>query len=688
MIKNYVKTAFRNFRKRKSLAFIHVVGLSLGLTGCLVIFLFVYFHLTANAFYPDADRIYRVVLDMHIDDGSIEHESGTSLPMAQALKDEYAAIEQVGFCMPFYRSPTLDIPTAEGRNRFIENDGVAYADTRFLQMFGFCFVEGNATTALSAPNQAVLTQQQATKYFGGESAMGKTIRLNDRADLVVVGVIENHPRNTDFKAQLWVSLPTLKVVQPSYQTENFSWIGSNNWTFVKLAEHYKATAINEQLPNFVSKYLGGDFAHWHFRLQPLSELHFDVRYGGTVRKPLLYLLSSLGLFIVLMACINFVNLSTAHSWSRSEEVGVRKALGSTRSQLFWQFMTETFSVVGVTLIVVLITIGLGLPWLNGWIHTQLTMQPLAEPMVLGGIVVFMLLIVLLAGGYPALVLSGLNPIKRRRSHRETGGYRLRKVLVTLQFTISQAFIIGALVVAYQMNHMQRADIGFTKEVIVTVDVPRSPYSKLEALRNQLQPFARVQQVSFHQSPPMANMNEGGYVKYDNRSEWEDFLVRDRWADERYVDTYDLTLLAGRNIVVRDSTTEFLVNEEFVARLGVSSPEEVIGKPLLEGNAEVRGTIVGVVDNFITARCKILLSRSSFIRILSCFDRRASDCSPVVCHRHYRPFVRFGKLPFPIRYLPIGFWKTRWRNCTRKSKPLPNSLGLLPWFPLSFVAWGC
>ncbi len=601
MIRNYVKTALRNFRKQPSLTFIHIVGLSLGMMASLVIFLFVYFHLSTDTFYPHADRIYRVVLDMHVADGSIEYESGTSLPMAQVLKDEYAAIEQVAFCMPFYSPPTLAILTSEGeRIRFVEDGGVAYADARFLYMFDYRFIEGNPKNALSAPNQAVLTQQQAIDYFGESSALGKIIRINDKTDLVVTGVIENYPKNTDFRTNLWVSLPTLKVLKPTYQTENFSWIGSNNWTFVKLAENHKAATINEQLPNFVSKYLGNSFAHWHFHLQPLHDMHFDVRYGGTVRKPLLYLLSAVALLIILMACINFINLSTAQALSRSKEVGVRKALGSSRLQLFWQFMTETSLIVGVALVVVLLVISVGLPWLNGWIHTQLTMQPLTEPAMMGSLLIFILGIVLLAGSYPALVLSGFNPIralKGKTNVKEAGGYRLRKLLVTLQFTISQAFIIGALVVVYQMNYFQQVDTGFTKEAIVTVDVPKSAYSTLEAFRNQLRQYPSIQQISFHHRPPMAAMNDGGYVKYNNRTKWEPFLVRDRWADEQYLETYGLTLLAGRNLIMRDSVTEFLVNEEFVEKLGAVSLEEVIGKPLLEGNAEVRGVIVGVVKNF-------------------------------------------------------------------------------------------
>ena len=603
MLSNHLILALRNVRKRPTFALIHVVGLSLGLMSSLLIFLFVYFHLSTNTFYPDFHRIYRVVLDMHVSDGSIEYESGTSVPMAQALKDEYAAIEQVGFCMPFYRTPQLAIPTTTGEpRRFLEDNGVAYADQGFLMMFGHRLVEGSSATALANPNQVVITERQASKYFGegSGSVLGKTIRMNNQTDLVVSGVVEDYPKNTDFAIDVWVSMPTLKVMKPSYQTENFSWIGSNNWTFVKLSRHSDALSINAQLSGFVSKYLGDEFAHWQFHLQPLSDMHFDTRYGGTLRKPLLHLLSTVALFIILIACINFVNLSTAQALSRAKEVGVRKVLGSSRPQLFWQFMTETSLLVVMALGGVMLGAQWAVPGLNDWIQTQLSLQPLSTPLVVVGTVAFVLSIILLAGSYPAFVLAGFHPIRalqNRVGRLTTSGYRLRQLLLAFQFTVAQVLIIGAVVVLYQLDYVQQYNVGFQKEAIVTVEVPRRDYSQLDAFRNQLKQYPDIEHVSFHLDAPMTTTNEGGYVRFNGRSESEPFLVRDRWADEDYLETYDLRLVAGRNFTLRDSTTEFLVNEAFVEHLGVASPEEVLGKPLYEGNAEVSGVIVGVVKDF-------------------------------------------------------------------------------------------
>lgn len=600
MIKNIIQIAYRNFWKHKTLTLIQIAGLSIGLLCSLLIFLFVYQHYSTDTFHPDADRIYRVVLDMQIKDGSIEYETGVSLPMHQALAEEYAAVEQSGFCMRFYRDPQLAITSKSGElNRFIETDGVAYANTDFLQIFDYQFIEGNPKTALTEPNQTVITQQQAQKYFPNEQALGKTIRLNDRTDLVVAGVVENRPINTDLDFNVLISLSTLKVVNPSYQTENFTWIGGNKWTFVKLSDPNQAQLVDDDLPSFVNKYLGDKFAHWHFHLQPLSDMHFDTRYGGTIRKPLLHLLSLVAVIIVLIACINFINLSTALALSRSKEIGARKALGSSRGQIFWQFITETSLVAGFSLILVSFGMLVGLPQLNNWIQSQLDLQLLANPSVIVGLLLFILLIIFLAGSYPAVVMSGFHPIRalnNRISTKEVGGYRLRQLLSFLQFTIAQAFIIGAVVALYQLNYFQQQDLGFQQEAIITTKVPLSDYSRLASFRNQLKQESDIQYVSFHQSPPITSTNEGSYVRFNHRDSFEPFLVRARWADEEYLEAYDLQLLTGRNIVLSDSATEFLVNEEFVAALGASS-DEVLGKHFYESSTETEGTIVGVVEDF-------------------------------------------------------------------------------------------
>ncbi|MGB3589130.1 MAG: FtsX-like permease family protein, partial [Tunicatimonas sp.] len=303
--------------------------------------------------------------------------------------------------------------------------------------------------------------------------------------------------------------------------------------------------------------------------------------------------------IVLIAFINFVNLSTALAIYRSKEIGARKALGGSRSQIFWQFITETSLVVSCALVLVVLGILVGLPTLNSWIQSQLDLQLLANPSVMISLLFFILLVVFMAGSYPAVVMSGFNPIRALQnqiSAKEIGGYRLRQILSFIQFTVAQAVIIGAVVALYQLDYFQQQDLGFNQKAIITTKVPRNDYSRLASFRNQLKQQSDIRYVSFHQSPPITSTNEGSYVRFNHRDSFEPFLVRDRWADEEYLKTYDLQLLAGRNIILRDSTAEFLVNEKFVAALG-TSPDEVLGKHFFESSTETEGTIVGVVKDF-------------------------------------------------------------------------------------------
>lgn len=601
MIKNYFKTTFRTLFKNKTYTFLNIVGLGLGLTGSILIFLFVRFHLNTDTFHRQADRIYRLVLDIHVDDGSIEHKPGTSVAMINTLKEDYPQVEKTAMCMFFYAPPTLAVQTNPSQwERHVESQGVAYGNTDLLHMFDFEWIAGNKQTALDGPNQVVLSKRQAYKYFGSTDVLGKILRINHQTDLVVSGIIGTPPINTDLAVDVLISLPTLKVLNPNYQLDNFSWHGHNNWLFVQLQEGAEARQLDQQLPEFVQKYLGEDFSHWHLHLQPLNEMHFDERYGGVIRKPLLLTLGLTGIFLILVACINFINLATAQAFRRAKEVGVRKVMGSSRKQLFWQFITETSCITLLSAALASLAIFLILPSLNTWLQLPLSLSLLSDPSVLIFLAAIILAVIMLAGSYPAVILSGLSPIlalKSKITSTGTKGLSIRKVLVVLQFTISQVFTICALIVLYQMDYFLNANMGFEKETIVTVSLPESIKNRLVPFRNELLQYPDIMHVSLHHRPPVANINDGGYIKFDQRENWESFLMRDRWADSHYLEAYDLELIAGRNIQERDSVTEFLVNEEFVKRLNFNDPQEVLDKKIYDGNANVEGSIVGVVKNF-------------------------------------------------------------------------------------------
>lgn len=601
MIKNYIKISLRVLSKNKTYASLNIVGLSLGLTGSILIFLFVWFHLSTDAFHQNAARIYRLVLDIRVEDGSVEYEPGTSVAMLNALREDYAQVERTAMCMFFYTPPTLAVPTTANHwERYVEPQGVAYGNTDLLYMFDFTWLVGDKQTALNEPRQVILSESQAIKYFGSIDVLGKTIRINQQTDLVVSGVIATPPAHTDLSVDVLISLPTLKILNPAYQLDNYAWFGHNNWLFVQLQAGAEAKQLDQQLAGFVQKYLGENFSHWQLHLQPLSAMHFDEKYSGVISKTLLYTLGLTGIVLLLVACLNFINLSTAQASQRAKEVGVRKVMGSTRKQIFWQFIVETALITLLAVLLASVVIPLLLPLLNNWLQTALSLSLLAAPAILTFLLILILLLILLAGSYPAMILSGFQPVAVLKNQVMVTGHRkfsIRKILVVVQFVFSQIFAVSALVIMYQMNYLQHASMGFNTEATVTISLPKTTQSRLETLRHELKQHLDIAEVSFHHRPPMTDSNDGGYIKLDQQENWEPFMVRDRWADAHYLTTYELQLVAGRNIQEHDSAVEFLVNEAFIRRLNLDKPEEILDRKIYDGNAEIGGTIVGVVRDF-------------------------------------------------------------------------------------------
>jgi putative ABC transport system permease protein len=597
---NYFKIALRIQARYKWFTLTNIAGLSLGILCSMLIFLYVSMHLDTDTHHPDGGRIYRVVLDIHTPAGGLEYEEGSALPMANALHDEYSQIESTARCMKFFSAPTLSIETEGGTDKYKEENVAAYADNDFLTLLGHNFIAGNKHTALTEPRSVVLSSRQALKYFGTTEVIGRLININNSTDLIVTGVLADQPTPSDLTFDVLVSLSTLKVLNPKYQDQNFTWIGSNNWTFVKIKDPDNAAAINAQLPAFVEKYLGADFNHWHFRLQPLADIHFDTRYDGVIHKTILWVLAAVATALVGLVCINYINLSIAQSTHRAKEIGVRKYRGGSKAQLFLQFMTETASMVLVAIVLALAAAYLMLPLLNTWLQTDLMLAQLATPGKVAILVAFVCALVFVAGYYPAVMLSGFDPIKAMtgRSARPGGTNQiLRKSLICVQYTVALLFLISTVVIVNQVDFLLRQDGGFAKESVVTVALPKGNASRFQAFRDVVITIPGVASAALQNQAPIAATAEGGFVKYDNRTEWEDFIVRDRWADSNFIDTYHLHLAAGRNIVQHDSLTEAVVNEAFLRKLNITDPTEVLGKSIVLDNAGLTATIVGVVEDF-------------------------------------------------------------------------------------------
>ncbi|KAA6436990.1 FtsX-like permease family protein [Dyadobacter flavalbus] len=395
----------------------------------------------------------------------------------------------------------------------------------------------------------------------------------------------------------------MKKFDPSYEMDNFSWLSARNETFIKLKNAEQAARTERQIRVNGKKYYGEIAKYYNHKLQPLSEVHFDERYDGKIRRSILWILAGVGGFLLLIACINFVNLATAQALKRSREIGVRKVLGGTRSQLFWQFMLETAILTMCSALLAFAFSAVFLPLLNDWTNTHaFNIEVLFQPGLLLFWFLTMSMVMMAAGFYPAVIISGFNPVialKNKTGMQQSGSFGLRRSLIAFQLIIAQILVIGTLVLVLQLNFFRNADPGFNQNAVITIPLPASDSTQQvrSLLKNSLLHFPDIKTVSYQYEAPMSTMGYGGSVRFDNRADWEKFMISDRFGDESYLDTYKIPLLAGRNFIIRDSVTEFLVNRELMQKAGIRNPEHMIGKQFVDGNSGLEGKIVGVVNNF-------------------------------------------------------------------------------------------
>uniref|UniRef100_UPI003F717B45 ABC transporter permease n=1 Tax=Dyadobacter sp. TaxID=1914288 RepID=UPI003F717B45 len=534
MLQNYLTVAIRNLRVNATYTLLNILGLTLGMSGATLIFLFLAHHLSTDRHQPNADRLYRVVLDLHLDEG-IVRESGSAYPLAAALGKDYAGVEKTGFLR---RMPMVSFSTntPAGSRRFMEKDNVAYANYGYMQLFAMDWHSGNAAATMQEPFTVIVSQKFARKYFGTEEVTGKILRLDNAHDLKVTGVIRDQQRPSDFFFDAYISLPTIKTIEPTNWQTDFGWISSRNLTFARLAPDANPEHIEQLISKNGKKYYAENAPYYRHHLQLLADIHFNENYDGKIRRSILWILAGVGFFLVLVASINFINMATAQAVKRSKEIGVRKALGSSRQQLFWQFNIETLM---ITLLAafgsILFTIPLFTP-LNNWTHTQAFQAGnLLQMEVLIFALLTILLIVLLAGFYPAVILSGFNPVAALKSKlisRQVGGIGLRRSLVVVQLVIAQIMITATLVMMLQLDFFRNADLGFDQKGVIKITLPRQTGETInrQAFRNALLQYPEVKSVTYQYDAPTSDMGFGGSVRCDNRTEWDKFVITVRFGD--------------------------------------------------------------------------------------------------------------------------------------------------------------
>jgi len=594
--------------KHKVFSIINVIGLTIGLSASFVIGLMIYYDTTFDNFHKDGDRIYRVVTDF-IDDEGEYYNSGVTL----ALKDAIAENSNFEHISEFYLEPPMLVENRVSNLKFQLPKQVIYADKDYFKIFNYKFIAGDNEKTLVNPNEVILTKERAKKYFPNTNPseiIGKTLVYNDSLNATVTGVVENFIGRSDFYFQEFISHPTLLQtrIRGNILRKNWNNTSSSSQLYVKLNVNANIAAIEKRFKEISTEHADEESIKYGeeriFKLQPLSDIHFNENYGiydwssGQASKSLLKNLALVALFLLLLGCINFINLNTAQASQRAKEIGIRKTLGSSRKQLIGQFMGETFLLVLVSTILSLLLSKWLINVFSDFVPEGLSFELFKSPIVVIGIAVLLLLVTFLSGFYPAMVLSKFNTVSVLKNHLAVGEkkVKLRKFLTVFQFTIAQVFIIATLLVGKQINFLLSKDMGFKSEAIVTSYRPIQDrkLSNIELYAEQLKSIPEIKKISIGASAPASlNSNTTDMKRIvDGKEIYGEVQLLS--GDTKYQDLFEIELLAGR-VYRNDTIKELVINEAARKFFGFLSPEDALGKGLIFDKNEQ--LIVGVMDDF-------------------------------------------------------------------------------------------
>lgn len=598
MFKNYFIITIRNLKRNLSYSAINVFGLALGITCSMVLFLMITFYLSFDNYHDNKDRIYRIVTSSE-NNGREDFFAGVPAPLPGALASDITGIQHVLF-ISGDNNALFTIIDNGAPKIFEQENGLAYTDSTYFTFFNRAFLMGDYKTALQQPNQIILSEKTAKKFFGEVNPMGQLIKLNNKTELKVTGIIEDHPDNTTFPFEILISYLT---IQKDKEESGWNSVYSDDQCFVMLEAGTPPDAINNQFPAFVKKYETQreerSLKRW---LQPLQEINYDSRFGNyrytTVSKTSILAMGVVALFLLITACINFINLSTAVAVKRSKEVGIRKVLGSQRLQLMGQYLAETGM---ITLVALLISVGLSelaLIQLNAFLDINLHVD-FTDLRLITFLIGVWAVVSLASGFYPALLLSGFSPalaLKNKITNRSTGGFALRRSLVVFQFVISQLLIVGTVILLAQMNFLESKDLGFSKDAVINVPIPNNaPLNNKKVLKSELLRMGGVERVSLCNTAPSSG--SVSMTAYTIEGIEGNHLTQVKLTDEDYIDLFKIELLAGNNLMGLDSANSCLVNEKLLKSLGLEKPEEIIGRVISIWGMNL--PVAGVVKDFHT-----------------------------------------------------------------------------------------
>ena len=594
MFKNYLKTTVRNLLTKKIYSFINITGLGLGMACCILISLYVQYELSFDKHHEHAGQIYRLA---HPFSAAI-----SSAPLPGALQEEIPEIRNFVriYASKIWSGKKL---VSSGDKQFYTHD-FFLADPSLFDIFTFPFIQGDPQNALSDLRSVVITEAMAEKYFRDEDPLGKTLTYENTIDFMVTGVIANIPSNSHFHFDFVAPLANYKDFGGSENWQD-EWDNSAFVSYFLLPHHYDIDQLNERIPAIITKNTGRENNDDYF-LQPLRDIHLhsdlgkELEVNGDIRHVQIF--TAIALLILIIACMNFINLATARSINRSLEVGVRKVLGANLNQLVGQFLSESLIMSLLALGIAFLFVWIGLPFFNQLLGTAFDYRPFGKTvdmLILGIIVVFTGLV---AGSFPAFVLSSFKPaqvLKGRRKFKKRGFFSLRSTLVVFQYAIAIGLIVSTGVIYHQLRYIQNASLGFQKEQILIIPVGRNrkAVSKIEVLKNDLKNNEHVVNVTASLRTP-GRRPFWRNIRMADTQDAETFSIQSLPADHDFLKTYQMELLAGRDFSMErssDRTSAFILNETAIRMLGLKSLQEAVGQRVFCENRT--GEIIGVVEDY-------------------------------------------------------------------------------------------
>ncbi len=606
MLRNLLRHSIRSFKRQVSYVIINILGLSIGIACSLLIALYIINESTYDRYNVKKDRIYRTILNGKISGQEITIFASPAV-MGPTLVKEFPEVED--FCRMAGDGPT----TLEYDGQiFVENNMIS-VDSSFFNFFSIPIFKGDPQSVLNDPHEVVLSETTAKKIFGNQDPIGKQIKIGtDTVRFTVSGIMSDIPEKTHFRANLLAS-----IISYPGRVNNPVWMSNNMSTYLLLKPNTSSKSVDDKFHDLLIKYVGPevekymgismqDFINqgnkYRFYLQNLKDMHLDPsvqqEFKPAIDPKYLQIFAAIAILIVLIAAINFMNLATAQASRRAKEVGVKKVGGSTRGMLIFQFLSETFMLTMVALILALILIKASLPWFSDLLDVDLNLRLLSDWYTIPALILFTVMVGVLAGSYPAFFLSSFNPYEVLKGNVKTSSRNgiLRRVLVTFQFAVSILLIIGTMIMYRQINYMLNKDVGFDKKNLLVIERAHAIGQKMKSFKSEIKQIPGVVNISSSTAVPGNNNNNNGYG-IEGRSE-ESFLLTTSWVDYDFLDTYGISLASGRffDESFTSDSTACLINESAVKNFALNEPEKTRIIEPGDGEKQYRA-VLGVMKNF-------------------------------------------------------------------------------------------